>query len=214
MNQSLKTFLHFELKTKGVIIGERTKGGTFRPCIDNLPTSTLKGTFRRFFGLEDVLAIGFFKKQTYQRSLFVHAPFDTFLGTAKLPLTVECLTPAGDFPEIIADVYAVNSRDASILKTCKSTGIYIGAFKSKGFGKCTITYTGEVKSNIRTGYLKGRLLEEESIAFGITKIIKQNHGYLFYPLSLVDGVYKKALFENSIIKGPEILIHEEYEYDD
>jgi len=78
-----KTFLHFELKTQALAIGERIKGGTFRPCIETIPTSTLKGSFRDHFGLEDVLAIGFLREDTYQKDIFTYAPFDSFLGTAR-----------------------------------------------------------------------------------------------------------------------------------
>ena len=49
MNES-KTVLHFKLSTQAVAIGERVKGGTFRPCIATIPTSTLKGAFKEQFG--------------------------------------------------------------------------------------------------------------------------------------------------------------------
>ncbi len=45
------------------------------------------------------------------------------------------------------------------------------------------------------------------------KIIKASYGYLFYPKNKITGVYKRALFEGSIIKGPEVLIDGVYEYD-
>ena len=61
MNESNKTFLHIEVNTQAIAIGERIKGGTFRPCIETIPTSTLKGSFRDNFGLIDALAIGFFR---------------------------------------------------------------------------------------------------------------------------------------------------------
>ena len=208
-----KTFLHFELKTRALAIGERVKGGTFRPCIETIPTSTLKGSFRDHFGLEDVLAIGFLRKGTYQKDIFTYAPFDAFLGTAKLPISLEYLKPANGTKAVEADIYVVKNEAVKPLVRDDLTEISLGALKSKGFGRCELRYIGEIKPDLKVGYLKGRLLEDECEAFGITKVIKQCYGYLFYPTSEISGVYKRALFEGSIIEGPEILIKEEYKYD-
>ena len=207
------TFIHFELKTQAIAIGERIKGGTFRPCIENIPTSTLKGAFKRHFGLKDVSAIGFFRKDSFNKSIFTYAPFDTLLETAKLPISMEYLKPKRSFSTVIADVYIVKNGITDKLIKSIPTYITLGALKSKGFGKCEVKYIDEVKTRIKIGYLKGRLLEEECINFGIAKVIKPCYGYLFYPTSEASGIFKKALFEGSIIEGPEILISEEYKYD-
>ncbi len=213
MNELNKTFFHFELETQAIAIGERIKGGTFRPCIGTIPTSTLKGSFRYHFGAKDVLAIGLFREDTYQKDIFTYAPFDTFLGTAKLPISLEYLKPANGTEAVIADIYTVKNGTTESIAKDTPKKIFLGALKNKGFGRCKLTYMGEVKSNLKVGYLKGRLLEDECSAFGISKVIKQCYGYLFCPTSEVSGVYKRALFEGSIIEGPEILIKEEYKYD-
>ena len=213
MNDSYKTFLHFELGTQTVAIGERVKGGTFRPCIETIPTSTLKGSFRDHFGLEKVAAIGFFRKETYERAVFTYSPFDALLKTSKLPISLEYLKPKKGSPAAMADIYVVKDGVAEMLIKSMPAEISIGALKSKDFGRCKIEYVDEVKSDLKIGYLKGRLLEEESSTFGIVKIIKACYGYLFYPTSRVSGVYKRAFFEGSIVKGPEILIDGAYEYD-
>ena len=208
-----KTFLHFELKTRALAIGERIKGGTFRPCIETIPTSTLKGSFRDHFGLEDVLAIGFLRESTYQKDIFTYAPFDAFLGTAKLPISLEYLKPANGTKAVETDIYVVKNEAVKLLVKDTPTEISLGALKSKGFGRCELRYIGEIKPNLKVGYLKGRLLKDECSAFGIIRVIKSCYGYLFYPTSEVSGVYKRALFEGSIIEGPEILIKGEYKYD-
>ena len=105
-----------------------------------------------------------------------------------------------------------NKTTESLIKVTP-TEISLGALKSKGFGRCELRYIGEVKTDLKVGYLKGRLLEEECDPIGITKVIKPCYGYLFYPTSEVGGVYKRALFEGSIIEGLDILIEEEYKYD-
>lgn len=208
-----KPFLHFELNTQAIAIGERIKGGTFRPCIETIPTSALKGSFKYHFNSNDTLAIGFFRGETYKKDIFTYAPFDLLLGTAKLPISLEYLKPANGATAVTADVYAVKNRITEVLIKVTRTEISLGAFKSKGFGRCKLKYIDEVKPDLKIGYLKGRLLEEECSSFGITRIIKPRYGYLFYPTSEVGGVYKRALFERSIIEGPEFLIKEEYRYD-
>lgn len=207
------TFLHLELTTSAIAIGERVKGGTFRPCIETIPTSTLKGSFRSHFGLTDALAIGFFREETYEKDIFTYAPFDTFLENAKLPISLEYLRPTNGKEAVEADIFIVKNGATEQLTRILPTEISLGALKSKGFGRCKLRYRGEVKPEIKIGYLKGRLLEEESSCFGITKVIKRCQGYLFHPTSVVSGVYKRALFEGSIIEGPNILIKEEYKYD-
>ncbi len=208
-----KTFLHFELKTKALAVGERIKGGTFRPCIETIPTSTLKGSFRDHLGLEDVFAIGFLRGGTYQKDIFTYAPFDAFLGTAKLPISLGYLKPANGTKAVEADIYVVKNEAVKLLAKNTPTEISLGALKSKGFGKCELRYIDEIKPNLKIGYLKGRLFEDEHSAFGIIKVIKPCYGYLFYPTSEISGVYKRALFEGSIIEGPEILIKGKYKYD-
>jgi hypothetical protein len=173
----------------------------------------LKGSFRDHFGLEDVLAIGFLRESTYQKDIFTYAPFDAFLGTAKLPISLEYLKPANGTKAVEADIYVVKNEAVKLLAKDAPTEISLGALKSKGFGRCELRYIGEIKPNLKVGYLKGRLLEDECSAFGIIKVIKPCYGYLFYPTSEVSGVYKRALFEGSIIEGPEILIKGEYKYD-
>ncbi len=208
-----KTFLHFEIETQAIAIGERIKGGTFRPCLETIPTSTLRGSFKDYFGLTDVLAIGYFRENTYQRDIFTYAQVDTFLGTAKLPISMEYLKPADGTRAVEADIYLVKNKTAESLVIMYPTEISMGALKSKGFGRCKLTYRGEANPNSKLGYLKGCLLEDECKAFGIKRVIMPCYGYLFYPTSEISGVYKRGLFQGSIIEGPEILIGKEYKYD-
>jgi hypothetical protein len=208
-----KIFLHFKLSTQAVAIGERVKGGTFRPCIETIPTSTLRGAFKEQFGLENVIAIGFFDKASYEKSLFTYSPFDAVLNSSKLPITLEYLKPKHGSDVVIADIYALKNEATKLLLKSVPSTIYIGALKSKNFGRCNLCYIEEVKTTLKVGYLRGRLFEEEANNFGIVKIIKASYGYLFYPKNRITGVYKRALFEGSIIEGPAVLIEGEYGYD-
>lgn len=207
-------FLHFELTTNAISIGERIKGGIFRPCIETIPSSTLRGALRTIPGFsETVFGIGFFRDETYHKEILTYAPFDRTLSTAKLPLSVEYLSPASSRTSIAADIYIISQQEIAL--TQNSISIYLGAFKSKGFGRCSLKFIKKITSEEKKGYFKGRIFESEAKQFGINHILKPIYGFLFEPsANRLDGSYKRALYENSIIKGPSILIGEDYKYDE
>jgi hypothetical protein len=213
MTQTSISFLHYQISTSAIAIGERVKGGTFRPCIENIPTSTLKGCFKEHFGSHDIQAIGFFRTGTFEKAIFTYAPFDAITGTAKLPIFLEYLKPEQNHTAVVGDIYLLKNEAAEDIPRNKKTEIFLGALKSKGFGRCELSFIDETKPEIIKGYLNGRLLEEECHSFGINRIIKPCYGYLFYPTSRIGGIYKRALFEGSIVEGPEFLIGVKYEYD-
>ena len=212
MKEEKYTFLHFELLTQAIAIGERVKGETFRPCISSIPCSTLKGSFKEHFGVPDIQGIGFFRQDSYERNILTYAPFDSYLGTAKFPISIEYLKPK-NCPNIKADIYILKKKDYDFYDKNSSVRITLGALKSKGLGQCELRYVREITPENRVGYFKGRILEQECEMFGIKQVIKPCFGYLFYPTSQISGVYKRAIFEGSIIKAPSILIEEEYGFD-
>lgn len=222
MEEITRVFHHFTLTCEQLCIGERIKGGTFRPCMETIPSSTLKGAFRYFFGTDDsdydnvFIGIGFFQAASYCKDVFRIAPFDSCMETAKLPITMEYLRPAPGMTAIVADVYMCDSAAMQTILEIFPTDIRIGGLKSKGFGDCHLEYGGRLDANhskIVPGYLRGRLLLDERNAFGIESVMQAHPGYLFFPTSLSGGIYKPALFEGSIIKGPQFLVEKEYEYD-
>ena len=215
----LPTFIRLRLTTQAVVIGERVKKGTFRPCVETLPTSTLMGCFYEHFGLKETVAIGFFQPASYRKEIFTYAPFDVCLLTAKLPLTVEHLVPAIGRMHIEGEVYVATTPEA---KTVFSPGqgpwsMTLGALRSKGFGQCSLEYVQEISPTRRVGYLRGHLRETDAQAFGIDlaqDLVRPCYGYLFRPdLNRVGGRYERALFADTILTGPDFLIGEEYTYD-
>ncbi len=213
------SFFKLSLTTQAVAIGERIKKGTYRPCIETLPTSTLMGCFKEFFGLESVASIGFFVKGTYQKSLLSYAPFDAALGTAKLPLTLEYLSTGNDHKEIKGEVYitATEQTRAIFAEKVVTHQVILGAFRSKGLGLCQLKFERELQPERKRGYLRGNFRETDAPDFGIDlkkDIISPRYGYLFRPDNYrIGGQYEKALFVGTILEGPDFLIGEEYIYD-
>lgn len=216
---SLPVFIRLRLTTSAVVIGERVKKGTFRPCVETLPSSTLMGCFREHLGLRETVAIGFFQPEGYRKVTFTYAPFDTCLRTAKLPLTLEHLVPATGRREIEGVVYVAATSEARTVFTPGQGpwSVTLGAMRSKGFGQCSLEYLEEVTPTWRTGYLRGHLRETDAPAFGIDlaqDVVRPRYGYLFRPDShRIGGRYERALFIGTILSGPDFLIGEEYTYD-
>ena len=214
----LPCFLKLRLTTMAVAIGERVKKGTFRPCIETIPTSTLMGCFHEHFGLRNLTAIGFFEENCYQKKLHTYAPFDSAIGTAKLPLVMEYLAPRDGIGSITGNIYVASSDDSSrIFNNSRDYLVSLGALRSKGFGQLRLRFEEEVQPMPRVGYLKGNLRESDASAFGIDleeDIISPNYGFLFRPdVHRISGQYERALFAGTILEGPEFLIGDEYQYD-
>lgn len=215
----LPTFIHLRLTTQAVVVGERVKKGTFRPCVETLPTSTLMGCFHEHFGLKETVAIGFLQPTSYRKDSFTYAPFDACLRTAKLPLTVEHLLPAIGRSQIEGVVYVAATPEAKAVFTLDKGlwSVTLGALRSKGFGQCSLEYIEEVTPTRRVGYLRGHLRETDAPVFGIDlarDLIRPRYGYLFRPdPNHISGQYERALFTDTILSGPDFLIGEEYTYD-
>ncbi|WP_421078523.1 hypothetical protein Mjas_04280 [Methanothermococcus sp. Ax23] len=197
--------LHLEIES--VIIGERIKGGVYRPCQETIPSSTIEGALKHYFGVE-VPAVGFFEKDSYEFDEFTCSVRDRVFETSKIPLFTEYIKPENGDNNIKAEVYIP-------LKRAEEEGLHkeilegfefqMGALKSKGFGRTKITKVEEIESKLKQGFLNVKLFEDEAEDFGI-KIISPIYGYLFKSKDLVSGIYKRALFPRSLVKAPDVLI--------
>lgn len=202
--------LKLELDIDSIIIGERVKGGIYRPCLETIPSSTVRGAFKYSLGLE-LKGVGYFKEGTYEIRDFTYSITDKLLNVAKMPIITSCLYPSGG-EKIKAFIY-VAYDDSLNENMFQNMTIFLGALKSKGFGKAKITNVKEVPCKIMQGLLKVRVIHEDATALGITPI-SPVYGYLFYPKNLTSGVYKRALFEGSLVRAPEVFLKEVTCYDE
>ena len=206
-------FFKLELEIDSLIIGERIKGGVFRPCIDTIPSVTIEGALYNNFNL-DLKAVGILDKDTYERAEFTYSITDRYTMVSKIPITTQYLKPKRD--KIRADVYIPYSKDKEdVINNLKGKEFMLGAMKSKGFGHCLIKRIDNIDSDIVQGKLKVRVLEEEAKDFCI-KVLAAKYGYLFKPdinKDRLTGKYTRALFEGSIVIAPDILVSEKTCYD-
>jgi len=210
MNRIKLLELHLEIDS--VIIGERIKGGTFRPCQDTIPSSTIEGALKRYFGIK-APAVGFFE-DTYEFDEFTYSVRDKMLNISKLPITTLYLKPKPPHKKIKAKVYILYSRGAGLKDELKNAKFQLGALKSKGFGESEIVNVEEIESEIKQGILKVKVFEVEAMEFRIEPI-SPVYGYLFKPDRFsIEGVYKRALFPGSLVKAPDVLLKEVSFYDE
>ncbi|MGQ9847347.1 MAG: hypothetical protein ACUVQP_07590 [Bacteroidales bacterium] len=202
--------LKLNLEIDSIIIGERVKGGIYRPCLKTIPSSTVKGAFKYHLGL-DLIGVGFFDDDTYEIRDFTYSVTDKLLESAKMPFTASCLYPSGR-EKIKAVIYLVKDNSINI-DIFRNLILTIGALKSKGFGKSKVVNVEEKEIEIKQGILKVRVLESEVSSFKIT-VISPYYGYLFCPQNDISGVYKRALFEGSLVKAPEVFLKEATFYDE
>lgn len=202
--------LKLDLDIDSIIIGERVKGGIYRPCLETISSSTVQGAFKYALGV-DVRGVGLFEAGTYEIRDFTYSVKDKHLEIAKMPFTSSCLYPSGR-EKIKAVIYLV--KNGSIDKNnFQNLTLTIGALKSKGFGKAKVISVVEIESEIRQGLLNVRVLEKDASALGIT-VLSPIYGYLFCPLNPISGVYKRALFEDSLVRAPEVFLKEVTFYDE
>jgi len=205
------------LESPAMILGERFKGGIFRPSSKVLRYSQITGAFKAKLGFQNIHAVGVIDR--YEVDFFIYSPQDKVAGRSKVPLITEVLLG------VRARVYV-----ASVDELPEKLTLRIGALITKGFGESilklrNIISIDELKRSIgktiqcfRQGVslkLATRLPFREEIykgIFGIREIIKPVFGYMFYPTSLTTGYYELALMEGSIVIAPYILLSEgEYE---
>lgn len=207
-------------------MGERTKGGRYKPSIKTIRYSQITGALKGIFRNEDIHAVGHLVN--YKVDYLVYSLKDRASDKAKIPLRIEFLT------NVCGVVYLL--KDKPLSDSQKSLKITMGALVSKGFGECSLEWVGEVDLETqptKPGFLITRIpvnamdgefeyLQRDgkptrflAEKFGIKKIINPRYGYLFEPfyeenspLSYT-GHYVLSIFEESKIEGPEFLVKKE-----
>ncbi len=226
------TFIEYELKSDMLCMGERIKKGQFRPTVTTIPYSQIRGALKAVFGYKDIHAVGYFpfkNGQEFRREhiqTLTYSPRDRAINTSILPLYIEYLI------NVTGRVFIKETDDIKD-ELLDTISIYMGAFKSKGFGRCELEKLGEVgkeelgddkELNTRIPIAgineiketggnfhkdlidKGEPTPFLKDVFGIEKVIKARYGYLFEPTSKTSGSYVLSLFEGSMIKGPKFLL--------
>lgn len=206
-------YIEYDLTSEILCIGDRVKKGTFKPCIKTIPFSTITGSLRDKFNTNGIYALGkleedYVKNINQFRQFHVYSPRYVFEDVAKVPLKIEFLT------DVRAKIYIFIEAEVPERFTEKKDNrdfdITMGAFKSKGFGRCHLSFVRIiVNPEVKTGMFLSRIPEKYLDHFGITNVKKPVYGYLFEPTSKISGKYIRAIYEGSVIEGYDFLLKEE-----
>lgn len=211
-------FHKYQLTSERLCIGERTKGGRYKPSAKTLRYSQICGALKHRFGIRNVHAVGFLER--FKVEYLSYTLKDRSSDISKIPLRVEVLT------NVAGTVYI---SEGSIPRDKEqSFDMVTGAMTSKGLGDCRLAKVGDIDTTaeaITEGLLNTRLpinvqddeelksLLEEGIptrflseTFGIRKILRPRLGYLFDPIYQYTGVYVLSLFEPSKIESCKFLL--------
>jgi len=199
----MAAFIKYELRSDALCMGERTKGGIFRPCVKTaIPYSQISGALRKKFGSVQIHAAGYLAENNgcNRTNYFAYSPRDKAKSISKVPIKLEFLSKVHGTVFVI-----VNDQ---ILNLPERFEIYMGALISKGFGLCQLTKLAvlEEKPPIQ-GLLRTRIPLNRKEIFGIRNVLQPVYGYLFEPSSPTTGTYVLSLFENSLVIAPEFLIY-------
>lgn len=205
-------FIEFDLSSNALCMGERTKGGLFRPCTKTIHNnqiggpirySQISGALRKKFGPE-IHAAGYLVEGNGWNKVeyLIYSPRDKARAVSKVPLQIEFLT------NVHGKVYILENDFTANLP--QKFEIHMGALISKGFGLCKLKrYRDGIEDKpITLGILRTRIPLNRLNIFGIKEenIRRPVYGYLFEPTSPTSGVYVLSLFEGSEVVAPEFLI--------
>ncbi|RLG16577.1 hypothetical protein DRN69_00510 [Candidatus Pacearchaeota archaeon] len=196
----INSFLEYEIRAETIVLGERIKGGVYRPCCKTLRWSTITSALRKLFGNDNLHAIGLIDK--YNTYYFTYSPQDKVRKVSRVPIQVEVLI------NIVGRIYIVEMKD-NPLELPQEFNLQLGALISKGFGNSQLKLKRKISSDdvkIKKGTLATRIPEKCKDLFLIKKIMVPIYGYLFEPISETSGKYIKSLFEGSEVVGSEFLL--------
>lgn len=196
MNQ---IFYKYKLTSDAIHIGDRYKGGIFKPTIDYLRATTITFALRKYFNDDTIYAYG--KKIFGIKKVMVRNIMDRANRTGKTtgtrgPIQVEIIENAQ------CEVIVNKKLDDEI-------EIKLGGFLNLGLGISKLKLIDEI-SNIQIARIKleSAIPIEWSNDFGIRNIELEIIGYLHFPSKdnpFGVGKYKKSYFPGTILYGPSFL---------
>jgi len=198
-------FVEYDLKADLLHLGERPKGGIFRPCLKTIPFSQISGALNAQFGRNDFKAVGYLSGNGdfNSSSYLTYSPRDRHLGLSKVPLQVEYLS------NVSASIIVSQNEAAELLPS--EFDLLLGGLRSRGFGGCHLTKRKALDGKrVMPGKLNVRIPCTERDPFNVRNVIQPIYGYLFKPLpNHYTGEYVLAYFEGSEVVAPSFLLKEE-----
>lgn len=191
--------IEYSLYAERLSIGERVKGGVYRPSAKTIPYSQVRGAVENRLGLK-IHGVGVMDNISGIGHITI-GPKDRGRDTVRLPIKVMYLE------RVKGRVFIINENNISD-KLEENLVLYMGGLRMRGFGKCELSNKEVFKVGIEDfdeGELNTRIPVDLANFFGIT-LIKEKLGYLFVPENEETGWYALSYFEGSKVRGPKFLL--------
>jgi hypothetical protein len=191
--------IEYSLSADRLCLGERIKGGVYRPSAKTIAYSQIRGAIQTSLGFV-VHAVGVVDSLEAINHLTI-GPKARFADSVRLPIKIMYLEGVRGRIFMIDEDNLSESLNDNIV-------VYMGGAKTKGIGKCFLRNRKEYEikeEDFACGFLKTRVPIVVASSFGIT-VLKERLGYLFVPEDEETGKYVLSYFEGSRIKGPKFLV--------
>ena len=205
MPEPQKTFLRYHLRAETLCLGERIRGGVFRPCSPVFRYTTLTGSLTSAFSASSpVHAVARFlpgNSNSNRLETLTFAPHDRSRFISVIPLQIEY------FANVDAELFILKTDESA--RYPRKLQFSMGAMRSKGFGRCEIEFEKEVICRDPIlGRLCVRLPDTQDVrtVFGVRNVLTARYGYLFSSANASPGVYVKSLFDGSTIVAYPIIL--------
>ena len=200
-----QTFLRYHLRAETLCLGERIRGGVFRPCSPVFRYTSLSGALTNALGTASpVHAVARFLPGNSDFNRFetlTFAPHDRSRVISVIPLQIEY------FANVNAELFIAKTNDS--VRYPPMLQFSMGAMRSKGFGRCAIEFVNEITCRDPSrGSLCVRLPDTQDVKtlFGVRNVLAPKFGYLFSSSVAPSGAYLKSLFEGSMIVAYPIIL--------
>ena len=192
-------FFEYELRADTLCIGERIKGGAFRPCVRTLPASTLRGALAAEFGDGEWVAAGVLDH--FHEGILLRAPADASTGVSKIPLSTDVL-------EGVKGTVFIKATSC-VGKLPLEFALTLGALKSQGLGRTKMKFRRKTPdAQTGEGKLRTRIPKSMWEDF-LVRPLQPIYCYLFHPTGPADGYYELSLREGSFVKALAFLLEVE-----
>lgn len=231
-------FLEYRFFANALCLGERIKGAQLRPTSRIIRYSQIVGALRAEFGFEfDAVGVIDEPLNDFPTVLLPSTLTQRVDESARAPLQVEVLTDVRGRIYIVYDETLPQQFQPESHQFLSAFRILLGALSHRSLGATQLTFNRTIELDLGRAYerdpanininapvqplfegtlctriplqktVNGNIYQDIPARFGITVKVPF-YGYLFNPLSEVDGEYVLSIYEKSKIIGPFFLTEE------
>ncbi|PIU85815.1 MAG: hypothetical protein COZ68_02080 [Deltaproteobacteria bacterium CG_4_8_14_3_um_filter_43_13] len=191
--------IEYRLSAERICLGERVKGGVYKPSTNIIGYTRLKGAIYDALGIS-AHAVGVIDSID-NISYITMGPKCRNTEVVRLPIKIMYLEGVKGYAYIL-------DEDNLYGDLPEEMSLHIGGLRMKGFGQCILNNKQQSQlsiEDVQEGILSTRIPKEVAGVFNIN-VLKEKLGYLFLRDNEETGRYVLAYFEGSKVKAPRFLL--------